>query len=88
MGGICGAIAGAYIVLGVKYGEDNKVVKEKMKIFNDKFIENNKYYNCSELLGGNPTNTKENEIITQKGLKNTICPKSIASSINILNEIL
>lgn len=88
MGSTCGAATGAYIVLGVKYGNDNEIVKEKMKKFNAKFIEYNKYNNCSELLDGNPTISGENEIITKKGLKDTICPKAIASSINILKEIL
>lgn len=87
-GSTCGAITGAYIVIGTKYGNNNEKAKEMMKIFNNSFIEDNKYYNCFELLGGNPTIPKDNKIISEKGLKDTVCPKAMLSSINILKKIL
>lgn len=84
----CGAVTGAYLVLGVEFGENTGYTKEKMREFNEEFIKENKYFNCLDLLGYNMTIPKERQMAVDSGIKGHICPKAVASSINILEKII
>jgi C_GCAxxG_C_C family probable redox protein len=95
LGLTCGAVTGAYMVIGLKYGKakaDDNDAKEKtyafVQEFSKQFIERNKSLNCTELLGcdlGTPegrTKAKEQNLIV------TICEKLVRDAAEILEEIL
>lgn len=84
----CGAVTSAYLLLGIKYGEDSNLTKEKMREFNEKFLEENDSLNCEELLGKNITLPGNREELVKSGKKDKICPKAILNSIEILKKII
>ncbi|MDF2503611.1 MULTISPECIES: C-GCAxxG-C-C family protein [Clostridium] len=93
-GEVCGAVAGAIMVLGLKYGPDkieDKESKEKVYemvgIFNEKFKKMNSSITCRDLLGCNLNQKGMREYAREKGLFKDICPKLIKDAINILDEI-
>jgi len=94
MGETCGAVTGALMVVGCKYGQvnaDDKCAKERTyelgKEFMKEFKLRNKSLLCKKLLGY--------DISTPKGLKairendfSDICNKLIKDSVEILDNIL
>lgn len=94
-GQICGAVAGALMVLGLKYGHchsDNDGEKfrayEIATEFNRRFCEINNSIVCKDLLGYDLSILKNKLIIKEKNLFNTVCPKVIADAVEIVEEIL
>jgi len=95
MGETCGAITGALMVIGSKYGQakaEDKNAKEKTykiaKDFMSKFKKRNKYLLCKELLGYDISTPKGMTIIKKKNFHETVCPKFIQDTVEILEEIL
>ena len=92
--GTCGAVTGAFMVLGLKFGktEENKDAKEKTyrkvvqysKIFSDQHGS----VNCHELLGCDITTREGLDIARQKGVFSVICPKLVKSAAEILEKML
>ena len=94
-GDICGAVSGALLVLGLKYGhyevDNNEQKSRAYQIAVDyinRFKEANGSIVCRELLGYDLTKTDEMACIKEKGLFGDICPKMIKSSVEILENIL
>lgn len=86
---ICGAVSGAVMLIGLKYGKadpQNSIAHEKtyemVNLFCEKFIERNHSIDCHELLGCDMATAKE------KGLFSTLCKKYVADSAEIIGEIL
>ncbi len=95
MGETCGAVTGAFMVIGLKYGkyikdDDDKREKtyELVKEFRRRFEDKNGTTVCKNLL--NCDIMKESELIRARdtGLFRTICPKMIADAAEILEEII
>lgn len=93
-GEVCGAVAGAIMVLGLKYGpdkiEDNEAkekVYEMVRIFSERFKNMNCSIVCKDLLGCNLNQKGMREYAREKGLFKNICPKLIKDAINILDEL-
>lgn len=94
-GDICGAVSGALLVLGLKYGhyeaDNNEQKSRAYQIAVDyinRFKEANGSIVCRELLGYDLTKPDEMACIKEKGLFGDICPKMIKSSVEILENIL
>ena len=92
---ICGAVSGALLVLGLKYGHyeaDNSEQKSRAYQiavdYINRFKEANGSIVCRELLGYDLTKPDEMACIKEKGLFGDICPKMIKSSVEILENIL
>lgn len=91
-GETCGAVSGAYMVLGLEYGshEENsrRIMKEKIEEYNKSFKEKMGTLQCEEILGIN-ISTDENLMIAveEKKIKE-ICPRAITASIEILEEMI
>ena len=88
MESICGGISGAYLVIGIKYGDNIDLAKQKMKEFNDKFMNINKANTCFNLLGYHMTIPEDKQKAVETGIKDKVCSKSVLSSIEILKELL
>lgn len=94
-GRTCGAVTGAFMVLGLKYGRikaDDDETKQKMRAltreFTAKFIKRNDSIECKKLLGYDITIPEELAAAEEKGLFHTLCPELIEDAVNILNPML
>ncbi len=94
-GEICGAVSGALMVIGLKYGhyhaEDIVEKQRAYKIavdYTTRFRNVNGAIVCRDLLGYDLTIPSEMECIKEKGLFKDICAKMIRSAVEILEEIL
>jgi C_GCAxxG_C_C family probable redox protein len=95
MGEECGAITGAFMVIGLKYGKtiDSNPVADKKTFaavarFVDEFKKRHQMTGCSELLGtdmGTPEGVKE---AAGKGLFTSACPAYVRSAAEILDDII
>ena len=88
----CGAVTGAFMVIGLKYGyisSDDKESKEKtyaaVQELAKRFKERNKSTKCEDLLGTHMvTGDKEKAARQVK----EVCPKLVLSAAEILEELL
>lgn len=94
-GETCGAVLGAYLAIGSKYGRhdvEDDLAKEttyhKMRQFDKAFREQHGALNCRDLLKGNIADEKELETIISKGLFENACPVFVATAAGILNDLL
>ena len=95
MGGTCGAVTGAFMVLGLKYGNTtakDKTAKAKtyemVVEYTSRFKARNGSVVCKELLGcdiGRPDGMKKAQ---EGGLFASICPKMVQEAAEILEEML
>ncbi len=95
MGEVCGAVTGAFMVIGLKYGKtkaEDEETKEKcyslVKEFVYKFKERNGSILCRELLGYDINTPEGLELIKRENLFSTRCPKFVQDSAEIIEEIL
>ena len=88
----CGAVTGAYMVLGIKYGhpkpnEGEKKVEliKKMFEFDTKFKEKQSTIICEEILGDNIAENLEK--IEQENTMQKKCPQAVNDAIDILEDM-
>ncbi len=91
----CGAVTGALMVIGLKYGpstgedlEAKADTNEKTVEFLDAFKAENGSILCRDLLGYDILKENELAIIKEKGLFKTLCPKLVESAALILEKKL
>ena len=95
IGETCGAVTGAFMLIGLKHGkvnsEDN-AAKEKtyslVQEFTKRFIVLNNSVKCKELLAYDISIPEEMSIVKEKQLFSTICPKFVKDSSEIIEELL
>ena len=93
---ICGAISGALMVLGLRYGKGLKDPEEKKrytyqltKEFFDEFKRLNGSENCLELLDGlNINDPDDNKKIVERNYYVIRCEKYVSDAVNILSKIM
>jgi C_GCAxxG_C_C family probable redox protein len=90
-GKTCGAVTGAYMVLGLKHElhtETGQKVKEKVYAlvndFNRKFCEINRSTICKDILGSDLSTAEGLAFAREKGLFTTLCPKFVHDAVEIL----
>ena len=95
MGEICGAVTGAFMVIGLKYGrttvqdaksheKTNRLVKE----FVDKFKSRNGSIVCRELLGCDLSTPDGQKTFVDKKLRDTLCTKLVRDAAEIVGQLL
>ena len=91
----CGAVTGAFMVLGLKYGnstaEDKKAkakTYERIVEYTDRFKARNGSVNCSYLLGCDISTPEGMEKAQENELFSSVCPKMVRDAAEILEEIL
>lgn len=94
-GEMCGAVSGALMVLGLKYGHCHaKDAEEKGKAyqisedFMDRFMEKNGTVVCRELLGYDISKAEDMEKIKELNLFQTICPKMVRCATELIDEMM
>ena len=91
----CGAVTGAVMALGLRFGmgdesepEKKPLTYEKTTEFMKMFREKNKTIICNELLGYDISNAEDREIIKQKNLSKTVCNEVIRDAVEIVEKML
>ena len=93
-GELCGAVAGAIIVIGLKCGhstvgalDQKKYCNSKAYEFEERFKEANRSIVCRDLLGVDIRSPEDHsDPIAQEGHK-TICPEMVTSAVRILESM-
>jgi C_GCAxxG_C_C family probable redox protein len=91
----CGAVTGAFMVIGLKYGQvqsNDKAAKEKTYTLERKFADlfeiKHGSIECRELLACDISTPEGFKVANEKDLFKTICPKCVESAVKILEKIL
>jgi C_GCAxxG_C_C family probable redox protein len=94
-GNICGAVSGALMVIGLKYGKteaNDEAATEKTRALVRKFIhefaEKNGSVNCTELLGYDMSTPEGFAAARDSGLFMTKCPILVRDSADLLEKML
>ncbi len=95
LGGECGAVAGALIVLGMEYGMadagDSDAFQNtfaKVGTFVEKFKERHGGINCQQLIGLDVFSEEGLKEFKNKGIKLTQCIKYVEDAVRIVEEII
>ncbi|MBA7503098.1 hypothetical protein ES706_01705 [subsurface metagenome] len=95
MGETCGAVTGAFMVIGLKYGNarvEDKQAKERayslVREFVDRFKSRNGSIVCRELLGYDISTPEGMKLIKERKLTTTLCPKFVQDAAEIIAQIL
>jgi C_GCAxxG_C_C family probable redox protein len=95
LGLTCGAVTGAFMVLGLAFGRSNPedisekdITYSKTQEFAKRFIARNGSLNCTELLGHDLGTAHGYEKAKEQGLFTTLCLKLVRDSAEILEELL
>lgn len=93
MGETCGAVTGAYMVLGLKisskgktYPEIKAEAKEAVRKFNSLFIARHGSLQCKKLLGVDISTAEGAAEAVAKNLYTTTCVDLVASAAELLEE--
>jgi C_GCAxxG_C_C family probable redox protein len=91
----CGAVSGAYMVIGLKYGKYNKDDNESrektyrlVREFNSEFKKIFKTTECKELLGCSLLTEEGKKYFKDNNLLEKVCVKCVESSVKILNILV
>lgn len=94
-GEICGAVSGALMVIGLKYGHfqsGNSEQKSRAYAiaaeYTKRFKEANRSIVCRDLLGYDLTIPEDMACIQEKNLFKTICPRMVIGAVEVLEGIL
>ncbi len=95
MGGTCGAVTGAYMLIGLKYGKykaGDTASKEKtyalVREFTEKFKAVHGSVLCSELLGCDIGTDEGGKFAKENGLWDTLCPVFVRDAVRIVEGML
>ncbi len=94
-GEVCGAVTGAIMVLGLKYGmtgesdgEARDMTYEQVSDFINRFKIMNGSIRCRDLLHCNLSTLEGRQIAKEKDLFNTLCPRFVKDAAEILEEMI
>lgn len=94
-GEVCGAVTGALLVLGLKYGQDdpeNRYAKLMnyltVQDFVSRFRKRNGTINCSELIKYDLGDEQQLNAARQTDIFTTMCPKYVEDAVEILENIM
>ena len=92
LGETCGAVTGAYMLIGAKYGkvrQDDDQVKEKtyglVQKFTERFIEKNGHIRCRDLLGVDLIKDDKDLIRSKTSI---VCSRLIKDASEIIEDML
>ncbi len=95
MGKTCGAVTGAYMVLGLKFGTGEGSASEgRLEVYRAvveltrKFEQKNGSTDCRDLLGCDISTAEGSQIAKEQKLFTTVCPRFVRDVSELLNEII
>jgi len=89
----CGAVTGAYMVLGLKYGNripddnSNEKIVGLIQEFTKRFRDEHKVASCRELLNCNLKTPEGQQYFTDNDLYKNVCSKCVNTAVTILEEL-
>lgn len=94
-GEVCGAVSGAFMVIGLKYGRtqaDDTVARDKtyeaVTAFIHKFRSLHGSINCKELLGCDLSSEEGYKRAEEEGLFENLCPKFVRDASDIVGDLI
>lgn len=94
LGGECGAVSGAFLVLGMKYGTTDPTDQEgfqlamaKVREFAEKFKADHRAMNCRELIGVDVFSEEGLKEFKEKNIHDTQCLGYVKDAARILEEM-
>lgn len=94
LGEVCGAVSGALMVLGLRYGGDTTrdaaakaAVYERVRDFVDRFKARNQTIVCRELLGCDISTPEGRQQAQERTLHKTLCVKYVRDAAEILETM-
>jgi C_GCAxxG_C_C family probable redox protein len=94
LGKTCGAVTGAFMVLGLRYGRSSpdQATKERVyariQEFAERFNARNSSLSCKGLLGVDISTPGGHELARKKQLFTTACPRFVRDAAEVLDEML
>jgi C_GCAxxG_C_C family probable redox protein len=95
MGGTCGAVTGALMALGLKYGQtvpEDKEAKERTYALAREFVARFQARHgstiCRELLGYDVSTPEGMQAVREKGLHDSVCVGLVGDSAEIVEQML
>lgn len=95
---VCGALTGAFMVIGLKYGKaftdgarygnDTETTYRKVAELAHAFAERNGSIYCRDLVGHDLSDPQERAKVVQLGLFSTTCRKCIVDAVELLEDTL
>ena len=86
--GTCGAVTGAFMVLGLKFAHGKDKPYDKIIAFAETFRRKNKSTNCQALIGCDIRTKEGMEKATNKGLFRSVCSQLVKDAAEILETML
>lgn len=93
-GGTCGAVSGALMAIGLKYGHDDlehleqkDIMAAKRGAFIEAFLNARESTLCRDLLGHDISRPGEFEKVLEEGTMGTLCPVLCAECIQLTAEL-
>ncbi len=88
----CGAVTGAIMAIGLKYGTDTGPAKEKtydlVQDFVKRFEETHGSSECAVLLGCDLRTPEGKKVFKEKDLHATVCMRCVENSVRMLEPLL
>ena len=92
---LCGCVTGAYMALGLTYGnsvpgevEKIALLKKKKAEFERRFAERWGSLECTKMLGGlDPARPEELKAAVERGLFQSVCAPAVCDACAILKEL-
>ena len=92
LGSVCGAVTGAFMAIGLKYGGvDSKAKGQTAKLareFTERFKAQHRSLNCRDLLGCDLSTPEGRQTAKDKNLYATVCNGIVRDAAKILSELL
>lgn len=85
--GICGAVSGAVLVIGLKYGNDKTKCNSQTEEFVKRFREINGDTICCNILGYDISTPEGNEKAASENLFKTVCMDMVVSAAQLLCDL-
>ncbi len=93
MGGLCGAVTGAYMALGLHFGgstpKGKELACEKVCVFTKRFRQkHDDHVDCCDILGHDISTAEGKAEIKAQGLRNKICTPAVRTAAVIVEEMI
>jgi C_GCAxxG_C_C family probable redox protein len=88
MGATCGAVTGAFMALGLKFGPDKDKSRLRIEEFIEKFKAINGSVDCKDLMGCDITTEAGLNIAREKNLFETTCTRLVREAAEIVEEMI
>ncbi len=89
-GSTCGAVTGAYMVIGLAHGKEGAVKSEvasRLTEFNASFIKQFGSLSCSALMGTDMSTAEGVKEASEKGMFTSLCPKLVEMAVSEVEKL-